>query len=177
MSVSSESDYVAIGAFIKPHGVRGELRVYAYNPDSSIWKKLKTVRLVLPGGPEERSVLRAKKAAKYVVMAIEGCRSMEEADALRRVELEILRADFPDLQGNEYYYADLPGMQVHDEDNNPLGEALGVLEYPAVDCLEVRGVDGGVREVPLMRPWLRDVDEVGRVVRVQDWDDLPVRSG
>ncbi|MFT5358129.1 MAG: 16S rRNA processing protein RimM [Polyangiales bacterium] len=174
----AEDEYVAIGGITKPHGLRGEMRVHAFNLDSPLWNKLTTVLLVHSDGRREtRSVTRSKRAHKFVVMALEGVDTIEAVDALRKVELHVLRSDFPEATTEEYYYADMAGMSVVDEDGVVLGEVLSVLEYPAVDCLEVRGVAGGVREVPLTRPWLRDVDKESKQVVVREWDDLPVRSG
>ncbi|MFK8003903.1 MAG: ribosome maturation factor RimM [Polyangiales bacterium] len=174
----TDDEYVAIGGITKPHGLRGEMRVHAFNLDSPLWKKLTRVLLVHGDGRREsRDVIRSKRANKYVVMALEGVESIEDVDALRKVELHVLRSEFPEASEEEYYYADLPGMSVVDEGGAVLGEVLKVLEYPAVDCLEVRGATGGVREVPLTRPWLRDIDEESGQVTVRDWDDLPVRSG
>ena len=170
-------EYVAIGAITKPHGVRGEMRVHSFNAESTLWKKLESVRVVSGEGPRDHKVLRSKQAAKYVILSLEGVESMEAVDSLRRAEIHVPRAVLPPVREDEFYYADLPGMRVVDEEGALLGEALAVLEYPAVDCVEVRGSDGGIRELPLTRPWLRDVDESARQITARDWDDLPVRSG
>ncbi len=170
-------DYITIGAITKPHGVRGEMRVHPFNPESSLWKKLKEVRLVFDDGRTEmRALRRTKKAAKYVILSLEGVDSVEAVDALRRVEVQVPRERLPATPDDEFYYVDLPGMAIHDEMGEVLGEAVRVLEYPAVDCLEVRETAGGIRELPLTRPWLRDVDENRRVIVVRDWLDLPQRS-
>lgn len=176
--MTDDDEYVAIGGITKPHGLRGEMRVHAFNLDSPLWKKLTSVLLVHGDGRREsRAVIRSKRANKFVVMSLEGVDSIEAVDALRKVELHVLRSEFPEAATEEYYYADLPGMSVVDEDGTVLGEVLKVLEYPAVDCLEVRGATGGVREIPLTRPWLRDIDDENKQVVVREWDDLPVRSG
>ena len=174
----TDDEYVAIGGITKPHGLRGEMRVHAFNLDSPLWKKLTRVLLVHGDGRREsRTVTRSKRANKFVVMALEGVDSIEAVDALRKVELHVLRSEFPEATPEEYYYADMAGMSVVDEDGGVLGQVISVLEYPAVDCLEVRAENGGVREVPLTRPWLRDVDKEAKQVVIREWDDLPVRSG
>ena len=176
--MTTDDDYIAIGGITKPHGLRGEMRVHAFNLESPLWTKLKHVQLVHADGRREpRTVLRSKRAHKYVVVCLEGVESIEAVDALRKVEIHVLRSEFPEAAQEEYYYADLPGMRVVDEEGTALGQVLQVLEYPAVDCIEVRGDSGGVREVPLTRPWLRDIDSTAKRVVVRDWDDLPVRSG
>lgn len=148
--------------------------MHPFNSESTLWPKLKEVRLALKGGDEIRAVVRAKAAAKYIIFVVEGCSSREEADALRGVEVSVTRDALTGLGKDEFYYADLAGLAVVDPEGTSLGEVVRVLEYPAVDCLEVR-CEGGFREVPLAAPWLHDVEvELERVV-VVEFDELPLR--
>ncbi|MEM7607883.1 MAG: ribosome maturation factor RimM [Myxococcota bacterium] len=171
---SAPSDAVALGKVTRPHGVRGQVRVYPYNRDSKLWKNLIEVFVVQGSQTQALAVRSASVGPKFVILNLEGVAGHDKADALRGAEVFVPREALPDLKQDEYYYADLPGMRVVDESGQVLGEALRVLNYPAVDCLEVRGTEGGIREVPLQRPWLRDV---GDAVVVREWDDLPERSG
>lgn len=173
--------WVRVGVITRPHGVRGELRVHPFNPDSSLWPKLKRVALVHLDAQgeesrrEERLVKRAKAAAKYVILVLDGCESREAAEDLRSVEVHVPREALPDLDGDEFYYVDLEGLAVVDPDGEPLGEVVQVLEYPAVDCLEVR-CEGGYREVPLAAPWLAGVDVEREQVIVAEFEELPLRA-
>ena len=43
MDQTSENEAIAIGRFGRPHGTRGELRLWAYNPESELFEQRQVV--------------------------------------------------------------------------------------------------------------------------------------
>lgn len=163
-------EHLPIGAVIKPHGLAGEVRVHPFNADSPVWNRLKTV--FLEG--EAVVVKRCKRAAKHFIVRFDGVSNRNDAEALRGREVSILRTELPDLDEDEFYLADLIGLDVRDGET-VLGSVEAVFEYPSCVCLKVRS-DDGVRELPILEPWFERLDlEVGAIF-VGAWDDLPVNS-
>lgn len=169
---SAEPELVALGAIARPHGVRGELRVHRFNPDSEL---LLHVEHVMLGGDvaATRRVVRARLGPKgMVLMLLEGVDGREAAEALRNVELHVPRALLPDLEDEEWYHVDLIGLPVI----GPTGETLGTVErietYPSIECLRVT-VAGEVVEIPLLEPWVTQIDLEEGIVSVGDLSDLP----
>lgn len=168
-----EATEVALGVISRPHGVRGELRVHPYNEDSTLLKKLKSVHLVGEDGSwVEHKVLSASRAAKYFIFRLESVIGREAADALRGFEVRVERDALPDLPDDEFYFVDLEGLDVL-QDEKVVGKVLKVLRYPSVDCLLVRS-DDGEREVPILEQWIQGFDLDAGVVRVGPWDDVPL---
>ena len=161
---------VPIGAVIKPHGLAGEVRVHPFNADSPIWAALETV--FLDGKTVE--VKRCKRAAKHFIVRFAGVDGRNDAEALRGRELSVSRSALPQLDDDEFYLADLVGLQIRAGDET-LGEVEAVLEYPSCVCLKVRS-DDGVRELPILEPWFERLDLEAGVIFVGAWDDLPVVS-
>lgn len=171
------TELVAVGAIIKPHGVRGELRVYAYNPDSEIWSELTEVFLAPEGGGAEKQyrVLNARPGPKYLIFRLEGVGSREIADTLRRAEILVDRNAFAELDEGEFYLVDLVGLPVITADGSAVGFVGDVFSYPANDCLEVHCDDGLIREVPILEPWFVELSEDTLVVA--ELESLPTRRG
>ncbi|MEM1417027.1 MAG: ribosome maturation factor RimM [Myxococcota bacterium] len=175
MPESSGDPLVAVGVISRPHGVRGALRIHPYNDESELWsRKLAAVWLRAPDAEDERrmAVTSCRRAAKYAIVELEGVAGREGADALRGHEVSVPRSALPDIDEDEFYFADIAGLPVL-RAGEAVGEVVRVLQYPSIDCLEVRSPDG-VREVPVLEPWLEGIDEAG--VHVGPWDDLPVRT-
>lgn len=171
---SAPDDLVNVGVLTKPHGIRGELRLHAFNLDSPLWNEVESLFLRYPDGPRELAIESLRVVpSKHVVLVLEGVRGREAADALRGVEVAVPRAVFPELEEGEFYFVDLVGLPAM-RDGEEVGRIEGVLEYPSVDCLEVRSADG-VRELPILEPWVVEVSTAKGHVVVGPWDDIPVR--
>ena len=129
-------DRIVLAQIGAPHGVRGEVRlkVFAEAPES-----LRGRALALPDG---RSVtithLRAIKGEMHVAR-LDGIADRDAAEALRLKTLGTTRDALPDLEdADDFYVADLVGLEVRDTSGASIGRVLGVHDFGAGDILEVR---------------------------------------
>ena len=122
-------------------GVRGEVRVTAYTAepmalmrygpllraDGSVGLTLSTAR------PDKAGVVgRAKEIA-----------TKEEADALRGLKLFVPRDRLPPEEEDEFYLADLLGLEARDPAGAVLGTVKSVQNFGADDMLEIAPAAGG----------------------------------
>lgn len=170
-----DDDLVAIGAVIKPHGLKGEVRVHPFNEASKIWSRLEEVVLVGPGdeAPRRVRVLRGRRAVKHAILSLEGVEGRLAAEELRGLEVRVPRSILPPVADDEFYFVDLIGAAAVDADGAKVGEVEDVLEYPSVVCLAIRFEDGR-REVPLLPRWIPSLDVDAGEVRVEAIDELPL---
>ena len=68
---------------------------------------------------------------------LSGISTKEAADALRGIRLYALRAQLPNLPDDEFYHADLIGLEVYDTGGAVLGRVKAVLNHGASDILEI----------------------------------------
>lgn len=162
---------IALGAIGRPHGVRGEVRVHRFNPESTLLLELESVWL--RRGEEARLVKieSARAHGDAVLLQIEGARGREAAEALRGSEICVPREALPPAAEDEVYHADLIGLRAEGADGSAAGEVVDILSYPSVDCLLVRSEEGE-REVPLLEPYVEAVDLERGVVIVSHLEDL-----
>jgi 16S rRNA processing protein RimM len=167
--------WIELGVIAKPHGVRGEVRVHVFNPESTLLRELAEVFLV--GEEDEEPALveveSTRQGPKALLMSLAGVGSREDAEALRGYTLCVPREALPELEEGEYYHADLIGLQAFDGDE-AIGEVSDVIDYPSAECLKIER-PGGYIEVPMLPKWLERVDvEAGRV-HLRDLDDIPLQ--
>jgi 16S rRNA processing protein RimM len=113
------SKLVPIGAFSKPHGLKGELKVFLYNQESetlvpgiSIWiSKSKKDSYMLDS-------VRGSK--KNFIVKIENINTREEAAIFVKKEIFVMRDDFPEIDEG-FYLDDIIGFKITDDKNNNLG--------------------------------------------------------
>ena len=129
------SDLIPVGAIAGAYGVRGELRVKSYcavPEDIEAYSPLYTE----DGTQYALAILRPIKngfAARIPQVA-----TKEDADALRGTTLFAHRDQLPSLPDDEFYHADLIGLEVYDTGGTLLGTVKSVLNHGASDILEVQ---------------------------------------
>ena len=86
--------------------------------------------------------------------------------ALKGMRLMVERARMPDLPEDEFYHADLIGLEVRDTGGTRLGTVLSVQDYGAGDMLEIRQSAGGASVLlPFTRAAVPTVDiAAGRII-------------
>jgi 16S rRNA processing protein RimM len=169
------SAWIAVGAVVGAHGLRGELRIKLYNPVSSLLSGLSHVTLRAPTGTQSRiAVLGARPRGKGLwQVALEGYDDRERATQLRGAELCVQRAELPLLPEGEHYLVDLIGMTARLPDGRALGRVDEALEYPAACVLRVT-TEAGVIEVPLLPPYVLEIRAGEGSVIVDQIEDLEV---
>ena len=75
----------------------------------------------------------------------------------------------PAVGKDEYYWADLIGMQVVNAHDQVLGRVLGLIDTSANDVFRVGDNDGAERLLPFVASVVLDVDINERRIRV-DWE-------
>jgi len=101
----------------------------------------------------------------FLLLTVDGCASVEAAEALRGASLWMAKEALPKLEGGAYYVADLLGMRVENAAGEPLGEVAEVIETGAADVYVVRG-EGGELLLPATREVVRRVDLAERLIVV-----------
>ncbi len=149
-------DHLRIAQILRPHGVKGEVKVFPLTDDISRFKKLKEAFIERGGQYEPVTVDGSKKAADSVVLHIEGVDTPEEAEKLRGVYLCVDRQHAVKLPEGTYFIADIIGCRVESTAGEELGKVTDVLETNAND---VYVIDGARRlMVPALKKLLHTVD-------------------
>ena len=105
----------------------------------------------------------AGDAPDLLVARIEGVTSREQAEALTRVGLFVDRAQLAPPDEDEFYLADLVGLDAVDGTGRQLGRVAAVPDYGGGPLLDIAPVGGGPTVlVPFTRAFAPVVDLAGR---------------
>ena len=109
-----------VGVITQTHGIRGEVKVFPTTDDANRFKKLKEV--ILDNGKERltMTIEGVKFFKKYVILKFKGYDSINDIEKYKNAKLLITRDKAVKLQADEYFIADLLGMEVVTEDGEPL---------------------------------------------------------
>ena len=114
-----------------------------------------------------------------IVAIAEGIDDRSGAEALRGARIFIERSSFPEPGADEFYWADLLGLQVVNRDGVVLGDVVGLIDTGPHSVLRVAppspsqgaGMPGAAVEerlIPFVSAYVDSVDLAGRRV-VVDW--------
>lgn len=147
-----------VGAVTSTHGLAGEVKVFPTTDDVNRFKKLKQV--LLDTGKEllPLEVERVKFFKQMVILKFKGYDKIEDIMSFKGKNLYVTRENAVKLKKNEYFIADLVGMNVYTEDDVYLGELTEVLATGANDVYTVRMENGKDVLIPAIRQCILDVN-------------------
>ncbi|MDR1905333.1 MAG: ribosome maturation factor RimM [Clostridiales bacterium] len=149
---------VSIGLITKPHGVKGEVKIFPDTYDEVIFKKLKDI--FINGKPYVLEY--AKAAAGYIIAKLKGVEDIETAELLRNSRIEIDEKDRLKLPEGTHYIRDLIGCGVYAGEER-IGDLIDVLQNGAADVYVVGGKDGEIM-FPALKKLLKRVDTDNKII-------------
>jgi 16S rRNA processing protein RimM len=161
----TEEELLEVARVGKPHGIRGELKLYPHQKGSDALFEVEAVWLARDGAaPRRYDVESARPADDHVLVALIGVEDRDAAGELRGARVLVERRALPPLTPGEYYLADLVGALVIGPEGE-VGRVIEVRLHPSIDALVIRRDGGEVVEQVLAEPWVESVDvAAGRVV-------------
>lgn len=131
------ADRVCVGAIAGAFGVNGEVRLKSF---CAVPEDIASFAgLVTEDGARTFTVEIARPVKNGLAVHLDGVTTKEQADALKGERLMVDRDQLPDLPDDEFYHADLIGLEVRDTGGTLLGTVRAVQEYGAGDMLEIHG--------------------------------------
>jgi 16S rRNA processing protein RimM len=130
------TDMICIGAIAGAFGIAGEVRLKSFcsNPeDIAAYGPLFT-----EDGARSFRVTLTRPVAGGLGARLEGVKTKDQADALRGVALFVDRGRLPSLPDDEFYHADLIGLEVCDTGGAVLGVVSAIHNHGAGDILEIQ---------------------------------------
>ncbi|MEL6182218.1 MAG: ribosome maturation factor RimM, partial [Myxococcota bacterium] len=105
-----------VGKVGRPHGIRGELRVWPLEEGSETLLGQEVIFVGPdPSKAEAYTVRRARSGGGHVVLALDGVRYRDQADALKGWSVFIKSTDLVTLDDPDEFYAyELQGLHVVD---------------------------------------------------------------
>ncbi|MBQ1817944.1 MAG: 16S rRNA processing protein RimM [Clostridia bacterium] len=155
-------DHFRIAQILRPHGIKGEVKVYPLTDDPSRFKRLKEAYLERGGQYEPIGVTSAKFAAGAVVLGLEGVTSPEQAESLRGLYICVDRAHAVKLPAGTYFVSDIIGCEVRSTAGAELGRVTDVLETNANDVYVIEGQRKLM--VPALKKLLAGVDVAAKQI-------------
>jgi len=164
----SSPEFIVLGTIVRPHGLKGEVKVSMACSGIERLVGCESLRLVRDGVEIKKvSVIRSfMHPDGDAVLRLKEVVGPEEAEALRGAYLAVPSADREKLPEDSFYFDDLVGLQVLTEQGLDLGEIVEVMEGLANGVCVVKK---GEREtlIPALKSVIKRVDLKARRMTVE----------
>lgn len=157
-------DLVCVAAVAAAHGVRGALKLKSFTAEPE------SVAAYGPLFDEQgRQLFEIRLLGQVggaLIAEARGIATRDAAEALRGQRLYVPRNRLPAVEEDEFYHADLLGLDAVDDGGRALGKVRAVHDFGAGDLLEIVGEGGTTLMVPFTREAVPTVDLAARRVTV-----------
>ena len=133
------------GAF----GVRGQVKITAYTADARTLLKYRDLKR--EDGSPGLTLLSGRPAKAGLVARVQEISTPEQADAMRGLKLYVDRDLLPPPDEDEFYLADLIGLEARDLAGAVIGRIASVQNFGADDLLEIKPAAGASWWLPFTR--------------------------
>ena len=161
-----------VGVITQTHGIRGEVKVFPTTDDVNRFQKLKEVILETEKERLTLTVAGVKFFKQYVILKFREYDSINDVEKYKGARLLVPREKAVKLQKDEYFVADLIGMQVVTEEGEPFGRLKNVLETGANDVYVVETAESKEVLLPAIKECVLQVDMEKGVITVHIMDGL-----
>ena len=161
-------DFCTIGIIVRPRGIKGELKVMPLTDFPERFISLREVFLEPPDEPIRKVIQNVWQHKNAFIVRFEGIDSISAAEPLVMKYIRIPVEKLRPLEKGQYYWHDLTGLDVIDDEYGALGKVERVFRAgkSGNDVLVVIG-DSVERLIPMIDDVVLDVDLERGTMRVR----------
>lgn len=158
--------HVLVAKVTKPHGIKGEIKVYSYSDDPESFEVYNSLVFVdtVSGSAQEIKLSRSRVQGSSAVLILAGVSNRNDAEDLVNCEVWVAEDQLPELADDEFYWNDYKGMDVYTDKGFHLGQVVSLMATGAHDILVVSG-RGHEYMIPVKEEFLVEVNDAeGKIV-------------
>lgn len=162
------NDFIVLATIVRPHGLKGEVKVALSCSGLDRLVSCKSLRLVKDGKELKRvTVIRSfQHPDGDAVVRLKEVVGVEEAESLRGAHFAVLDGERPELPPGTYYLDDLVGLNVVTVAGEDLGRVEEVMGDLANGVCVVRKSEKETL-IPMLKSVIREVDLKARRMTVE----------
>jgi 16S rRNA processing protein RimM len=163
----NKDDFYYLGKIHKTHGNKGQVIVQLDVDDPEKYIELESVYLDLHGEriPFFIATLELKHNRKALIQ-FQDFETIEDAESLAGLEMYLPITDLPALKGNQFYYHEIIGFRVSDQQHGEIGVIEDVLDLPHQSLFQIRFGDKEIL-IPVVDEVILKVDKTNKLLLIR----------
>ena len=168
-------DYYQVGTIVNTHGIRGEVRIMATTDFvSERFKKGTVLYLFDKNGKQVISltVMTYRHHKNFELVTFEGLQDINLVEKYKGLDLKVADEGLQELEEGNYYYHQIIGLDVQNEDKEKIGNIYEILSPGANDVWVVKRQGKGDLLLPVIKDVIKNVNIDNNLVTVELLDGL-----
>jgi 16S rRNA processing protein RimM len=154
-----------VGKIVKPHGLKGEIQALLDVDYPEEYEDMESVFLEIKGDLVPYFIERIKITTNMVIIKFEGVDNSEAALKLKNALLYLPDELLPEQEADGYYFHELIGFEVQDQDKGTIGKVTNIFSAPAQHLLAVN-YEGKEVLIPMADEIIKEIDKEKQQIRV-----------
>lgn len=163
-----------VGKIVNTHSLKGEVKVIS-STDFEEERFKKGSKLLITRGNQlirEVVVQSYRNHKNFLLVKFEGIDLVEEAEKLKNLQIKIDSDEVGELEENEFYFHQIIGCEVFDENDKNLGEIIDILTPGANDVWVIKGENGKEILIPYIEDVVKKIDITSKKVNIEVMEGL-----
>jgi len=159
-------DWIPVGKITKTHGLKGDLKLYPSMDEIGVadFKKIRLSRDNPAQDFAEYHIQSVRGKNIPLIIKFKEVDSVEAASELVGQTIYVLRDELPDLLEDEYYWFQIEGLKVYDEEGRYYGNIEEIIRTGSNDVYVVRD-DEKELLLPMIDSVVKIIDlEAGKLI-------------
>ena len=163
-----------VGKIVNTHSLKGEVKVISSTDFEEERFKKGSKLLITRGNQLIREVVveSYRNHKNFLLVKFEEIDSVEEAEKLKNLQIKIDSTEVGELEENEFYFHEIIGCQVFDENDKNLGEIIDILTPGANDVWVIKGENGKEILIPYIEDVVKQIDITNKKVNIEVMEGL-----
>lgn len=157
-------NYYKIGKILSTHGLKGEVKIQSTS-DFNRFESGKVIYVSFHDTMEKLIINSARTFKTFYIVSFLGIDDIDKVIKYHSCELFVSENERDELPENEYYYSDLIGLKVYNEENVFRGTISEVIEVPQGHILAIINGDKKRALVPFRDEFIAEIDEEKIIVK------------
>lgn len=161
---------ICLGVIGKSFGVNGSFNVKTYTNEPQDILQYGSLSDKDSKHQFDLKLVRAKEQG--IIAKVDWISSREDAARYTGTELYTFRDKLPKLDDEQYYHADLKGLNIEDEHQQIVGKVVDVYNYGAGDILEIKKKNGSNIMLPFKKEIFISVNLEQKVITASSIEEI-----
>ncbi len=159
-------EYLLLGKISKPHGLKGEVKIFSNTDFASLRYKKGNVVFILSNNEYKPLIVNSfYKYKEYDVVSFKDYLDINLINDLLGKNIYVKKSDAT-LPNNHYHYVDLINLKVI-EDNKEIGIVKNVIHSPANDIIRCVTPSNKSFDIPFVDEFIKEVNLDKKEIKVK----------
>ncbi|MBF0846443.1 ribosome maturation factor RimM [Streptococcus danieliae] len=163
-----------VGKIINTHALKGELKIMSTSDFIDERLKVGSVLLISRGNQIIKEVIveSAREHKGFFLVKFEGIDNIEEAEKFKNLQLKVDEENLSDLEDGEFYFYEIIGCKVIDENKNIVGEIVDILQTGANDVWVIKTDKNKEILIPYIEEVVKNIDIDNKIINIELMEGL-----